>query len=144
MCTDAAYYALATLSAQGESPRVRHVVHRGFARGTNALLTTTDVRAPKAAELHARPAFELAWWIAPARVQVGGRLTQFRIRGYASLVSGSAPSSVLPSQVEWGAERERVWDGLRPQMKETFHGAAPGTPLDDAVAPTRTAAMPER
>lgn len=60
-------------------PRVRQVVHRGFMeeeRGVpnerTAFLTTTDVRSPKAAEIHARPNVEVDWYIHPAKVQVGG------------------------------------------------------------------------
>lgn len=62
------YYALASVC--GGAPHVRHVVHRGFLRDSTTLVTTTDVRAPKVEEIRAQPAVELAWWIAPAKVQV--------------------------------------------------------------------------
>lgn len=88
------FYALATAAA-GESgvptPHVRFVVHRGFLNedrtghrlsgqradarfgDSNALLTTTDVRSPKAAQLAdvANAPVEIAWWINPAKLQVG-------------------------------------------------------------------------
>ncbi|WFD40445.1 pyridoxal 5'-phosphate synthase [Malassezia japonica] len=123
----------------GSVPRVRQVVHRGFMeeeRGVpnerTAFLTTTDVRSPKAAEIHARPNVEVDWYIHPAKVQ-------FRIAAQAYMVPGAQHSwrASLPGRLApgrgWDAERRRVWDALSPPMQASFRGPPPGTPLADAT-----------
>lgn len=135
--THVGFYALATL---GAAPRVRHVVHRGFVQDSTTLVTTTDVRAPKAHEIHAHPAVELAWWIAPAKLQVRRSLMQFRIAGQASIVPHAAHAwRAATSEPAWDAERARVWHALSPGLQDTFRGAPPGTPLAEAAS----AASPE-
>ncbi|WFC96203.1 tRNA-dihydrouridine(20) synthase [NAD(P)(+)] [Malassezia brasiliensis] len=119
----AGYYALATLC--GGVPHVRHVVHRGFLRDSTTLVTTTDVRAPKVEEIRAQSAVELAWWIAPAKVQ-------FRISGTASVLPHAAHVWRGTEPRDLDAERERVWHALGPGLQNTFRGAPPGISLADA------------
>ncbi|GMK59436.1 hypothetical protein CspeluHIS016_0800420 [Cutaneotrichosporon spelunceum] len=84
-------YSLATVH-EG-APRVRSVVHRGFSP-SGLLLSTTDLRMPKATQLGAEPRTEIAWLLPT--------LVQFRVTGRAYIVpaSGSGNLSRRGSQVK--------------------------------------------
>ena len=108
-------------------------MHRGFLRDGTTLVTTTDVRAPKVEEIRAQSAVELAWWIAPAKVQVRVCLMQFRISGTATVLPHSAHAWRGTEPGDLDAERERVWNALGPGLQDTFRGAPPGVSLADAL-----------
>jgi pyridoxamine 5'-phosphate oxidase len=113
---------------------------------SSVLLTTTDLRTPKAQQQilssEASPPqrgapFELAWWFT-------GTGEQFRFLGTArlwhpSLASSSSPSSSspLPSHLapsdtfDWESERKRIFRKLSPQLRSTFIRPVPGTPLNE-------------
>ena len=79
-------YQLATISPTNPpTPNVRTIAHRGFLSFNAArplLITSTDIRTPKASQIATNPNIELTWWFS-------GPVEQYRIRGKAW---------ILPSQ----------------------------------------------
>ncbi|GAA5824749.1 hypothetical protein JCM3770_007143 [Rhodotorula araucariae] len=153
-------YAFATTDAttptgQRACPRVRYVVHRGFANerrhradGSDNALTdgdgnelindklviTTDARSPKARQLASQPAVEIAWWLAATQ-------HQFRLVGRAHVLPSPAlaTSAAFPFPADqlapyapgfsWEAERARQFRRLSPELRASFCRPVPGTPL---------------
>ncbi|GAA6038899.1 hypothetical protein JCM8097_000563 [Rhodosporidiobolus ruineniae] len=114
---DSVLYTLATYDkspAGAVQPRVRYLVHRGFANErrqegdlssnlikdddgneyvSDKLVATTDARSPKARQLASSPSVELAWWLTATQ-------HQFRIQGSAYILpspSFSHTSTATPS-----------------------------------------------
>ncbi|GAA96545.1 uncharacterized protein L969DRAFT_88145 [Mixia osmundae IAM 14324] len=154
-------------------PRSRFVVHRGFVNERrpkeerswsknsagdelegdegwtgDAMLTTTDVRAPKSQQITAHKdgcPVEIAWWFEPTG-------EQFRIQGRAYIVSppghanahkGFPAAQLAPSSAgslkaenfDWESERQRIYRKLSPPLKASFIRPTPGTPLDGKIDP---------
>jgi len=131
------------------SPHVRSHIFRSFISPSSLpsrpfLLTTTDVRTPKIAQIDRNPNVEVAWWIP-------GTQEQFRIAGWAT----SIPSPTHPSYDElgiglghaigfsgfreenfdWEAKRKEVFNDMNGAMKASWCRPIPGSPLkspDDA------------
>ncbi|PWN40991.1 hypothetical protein IE81DRAFT_331268 [Ceraceosorus guamensis] len=138
------------------TPQVRYVVHRGFvnekradtpegvepaldgfACGT-ALLTTTDVRAPKAQQIRdsiertGSAQAQIAWWHDPSKLQ-------FRITGTLHLVphanhptlrplpSEAAPPKISGQSWDWQQERKRIFEKLSPSLLASFARPTPGS-----------------
>lgn len=152
---DSISYPLATIDQHSSpiSPRVRFVVHRGFANerrqdgdGSSnpiddgagnplvgqTLLSTTDVRGPKGEQLVENGSTEIAWWLEPTK-------HQFRIRSHAFLLPppGHPLKDKFPSErlapfdgFDWEQERLRVFRKMSPPLRASFVRPIPGTPLD--------------
>ncbi|WOO85931.1 uncharacterized protein LOC62_07G009417 [Vanrija pseudolonga] len=137
-------YTLAT--TEHGQPRVRHVVHRGVSP-SGLLLSTTDTRMPKLAQIAQQPAVEAAWLFQTS-------LVQFRIRGDAFAVGPDGmPSTGAPVDADspeaaaawWADERARLFQsGIGDYLRATFaRPAPPGSLLADAPPPdTWPAAVP--
>ncbi|CAE6499344.1 unnamed protein product [Rhizoctonia solani] len=145
-------YALATVDTDGDFPipRVRHIVHRSILTSHPArpiLISTTDIRSPKAHQLRSHPSTsgptgEVAWWIAES-------LVQFRILARVHVLP--APSHALHSEFpfnelsqnnggdsgpdapesakDWEALRLRTFNKLSPAIRASFARPVPGSPL---------------
>jgi pyridoxamine 5'-phosphate oxidase len=93
-------------------------------------VTTTDIRTPKAHQIHDQPRVELAWWFEQTQEQL-------RIAGNAVLVPSSAHSvprydfgrSGALRDYDWEQKRKEVFDGLSGHMKASWCRPLPGAPL---------------
>ncbi|KAJ3549536.1 hypothetical protein NM688_g5165 [Phlebia brevispora] len=146
-------YQVATIDSQN-IPHVRTQIHRGFVTPRDAahvplLITSTDVRSPKAEQMLFNTAVEIAWWME-------GSMDQFRISGRAFIIPGpdhpqystafshiekSAILSTLTSSGETNSDstsgsnefdfeqkRREIFDAMRPAMKATWYRpVAPGS-----------------
>ncbi|KAL1405324.1 hypothetical protein Q8F55_008951 [Vanrija albida] len=109
------------------------------------LLSTTDTRMPKLAQIAASPAVEAAWLFQSS-------LVQFRIRGDAFAVGPAGgegapldPDAPESSGAWWADERARLFEhGIGDYLRATFaRPATPGSLLADAPPPeTWPAAVP--
>ncbi|KAF8844221.1 hypothetical protein BDN67DRAFT_963354 [Paxillus ammoniavirescens] len=132
-------FQLATLEAPN-APRVRSLVHREFLTATAIpdlplLLTTTDVRTPKASQMNAEPRVEAVYWTASTQ-------EQFRIIGRASIVptpnyqgpypspSGRVFDELAKEVFDWEKKRVEVFDSMSGHLKATWCRPVPGTPLE--------------
>ncbi|KAJ1302609.1 hypothetical protein OPQ81_002926 [Rhizoctonia solani] len=145
-------YAVATVNTDGEFPipRVRYMVHRSILSSHPArplLITTTDIRSPKAHQMRSHPSTkgptaEVAWWIE-------GALAQFRIAARAHILA--APSNEFYSEFpfselsqnsggdsgpdapettkDWEALRIRTYNHLSPPLRASFARPIPGSSL---------------
>lgn len=102
------------------------------------LVTSTDARTPKVAQLHASQRVELAWWME-------GSQDQFRISAFTRIfpspaLAGSAPTPVPPDAAalhaldsqgfDWDAKRREAFAHMSPKMRASWCAPhAPGTPL---------------
>jgi len=154
---DSISYPLSTIGPDG-GPKTRFVLHRGFVNERRkeedpssnpagdekegkvgqALLSTTDIRAPKSQQLSKNSKIEIAWWFAPSG-------DQFRITGDAYLVpkpdhpeakqfhdEGHAARLAPPAlkdQFKWEDERLRIFDKISPAIRASFVRPIPGTPM---------------
>lgn len=154
-------YQVATIDAS-LTPHVRSQVHRGFAIPRSSpssplLLSSSDARAPKIAQMHVSERVEVAWWME-------GSQDQFRILGRARVVSspGIGLTNVLnpatsaneeemlgvkvlhqagedgegnaglgsDGMFNWEKKRQDVFEAMRPGMKATWcRPVAPGAVL---------------
>ncbi|KAK0530781.1 tRNA-dihydrouridine synthase 2 [Tilletia horrida] len=169
------YHALATFSPAGVSPsgtagpnaavpHVRYVVHRGFLNenrssdtptGTapaqpgfttgTSLLTTSDVRAPKVAQLAQSGGWaELAWWHDSAQLQfrILGQLHVLPRPGH-ELEAHFPRERLAPARLagersgaeafDWEAERLRVWGKMSPGLLASFARPVPGSEHPNAA-----------
>ena len=86
-------YQVSTVDAEGH-PRVRTQVHRAFTHPDGRpdlplLVTSTDARSPKVAQLHHAARAELAWWLP-------GTQDQFRVAAFAHVVPARAAGAPTP------------------------------------------------
>lgn len=154
------YYTLSTVDgSQPPAPHARTVVHRGFLNeqrssdsktgvepfdssfGSNAcLVTTTDVRAPKAQHImqncqrNGTARGEISWWME-------GKQLQFRLAGTLHLVARKDhPSTKLfdlaklapvstqkQAHFDWYKERSRIFEKLSPGLLASFARPTPGS-----------------
>ncbi|KAF8899333.1 hypothetical protein BD779DRAFT_1667018 [Infundibulicybe gibba] len=139
---------IATTDSHTGAPRVRSHIFRKFLAAAQAphlplLVTTTDIRAPKVAQLLASPRVEVVWWIPDAQ-------TQFRIAGAARLVphpahelypqcaavladkgAGGGVGALARESFDWPAEAERVFASLSPYTRASWCKPVPGSPLSN-------------
>ncbi|AAW45838.2 hypothetical protein CNJ01800 [Cryptococcus deneoformans JEC21] len=131
-------YAFSTLSQEG-TPKVRHVIHRGFTP-SSLLLTTTDTRMDKPAHLSHSSTIELAWWLSSTNVQ-------FRITGQAytipltmslsdkefnRVIDGLKVTGTEESQKEWWeGKRNELWQGVNGRLRAGFGRPSPGKRLEE-------------
>ncbi|CAE6526466.1 unnamed protein product [Rhizoctonia solani] len=148
------YYALATVNTDGDSPipRVRHMVHRSILSSHPArpvLITTTDVRSPKAHQLRSHPSTkgptaEVAWWIDPAFCQfrIGARAyilpapshalhSEFPLSELSQNSGGDSGPDAPETAKDWEALRIRTYNNLSPPLRASFARPIPGSPLKD-------------
>ncbi|EEB90103.1 hypothetical protein MPER_11737 [Moniliophthora perniciosa FA553] len=132
--TKSVVFQLATFDSHSLKPHVRSHIFRSFLEtpGNEQLpliLTTTDIRTPKVAQILSNPRVELAWWIE-------GKQEQFRISGTASLVSApDDPSYEAFSRVKvleglnWEEKRKEVFRTMSAHMKASWCRPVPGSRL---------------
>jgi pyridoxamine 5'-phosphate oxidase len=134
--------AYAVASVSDGVPHVRSQIHRQFLHPAShpsrpLLLTTTDIRTPKVAQILAHPRVEVCWWIEPTQ-------EQFRLAARATLVPAPqhalhAPATAaLPAlagghyaagEVDWEHERVAAFDAMSGFMKATWLRPPPGSPM---------------
>lgn len=129
-------YALATVLK--DIPKTRHVVHRGFIESGDPdkvlLLSTTDTRAEKVAQVLSNPAAEIAWWFRSSN-------EQFRISVTISIVPASQHPAYadhlksfhqpLDEDFDWEAERRRLFNEMSSHMRASWARPAPKSPIQD-------------
>jgi pyridoxamine 5'-phosphate oxidase len=125
-------FQLATVA--GHDPRVRSHVFRSFlserVRAHRPLLvSTTDIRTPKAAQIVDNPSVELAWWFRATQ-------EQFRVVGKGVLIPhpahpfyDAARAAGVVEGFDWEAKRREVFDEMGAHMKASWCSPVPGTPL---------------
>lgn len=122
-------YSLATV--EDKIPRVRTVVHRAFfSQDTPAplLVSTTDIRTPKSAQIVDNWNAEICWWIAPTQ-------EQWRVTGNALLVphpkhTARVGPGELPPGYDWTAERKSTFNTVSGHIRASFCRPVPGSPLE--------------
>ncbi|KAH7922672.1 hypothetical protein BV22DRAFT_1121322 [Leucogyrophana mollusca] len=134
-------FQLATIDP-GPPPtaRVRSCIHRELLTSAKSpalplLLTTTDIRTPKVAQLGANDRAEGVFWTESTQ-------EQFRVTGRAALVPSpteergpKVEATVMGADYDWEAKRRAVFDSLSGHMRASWCRPTPGTPLasyDDA------------
>ncbi|KAI0271449.1 pyridoxamine 5'-phosphate oxidase-domain-containing protein [Gloeopeniophorella convolvens] len=136
-------FQLATVDSAGK-PHARSVIHRAFlvppANPAHPLLvTSTDIRTPKAQQINYSDTVEVAWWINATQ-------DQFRILGRAR-VFGAPERNELPVSLpsaasdytgfaaleapgfDWEAKRRELFDAVSESMRATWCRPPPGSPL---------------
>ncbi|KZT73376.1 hypothetical protein DAEQUDRAFT_721976 [Daedalea quercina L-15889] len=134
-------YQLASVDANG-NPHVRTVGHRGFVEPEGSpnlplLMSATDIRTPKVAQLLANSTVEIVWWLS-------GSMEQFRLSGVVRLVP--PPEAQLPSPItkvsslaidkldaqgfEWEKKRVEAYDGQPPFLRAGFARPPPGNIIE--------------
>jgi len=112
-------------------PRVRTVVHRGFLSSESSrplILTTTDIRTPKAHQIQSNRVIEIGWFIRPTE-------EQFRITGFARLSPHPKFHSFAPDtqtqlpDLDLDAERRRIFNSVSGAIRASFCRPVPGSPL---------------
>ncbi|KAI0763994.1 pyridoxamine 5'-phosphate oxidase-domain-containing protein [Trametes elegans] len=140
-------YQVASIDARNK-PRVRSQVHRGFFTPDDRpdlplLVTSTDARSAKVAQLLSNQHVELAWWME-------GSQEQFRLSGYAHIrPSPTAPGdesrpTPIPADAaalkaleaqgfDWETKRRALFAGMSPGMRASWCvPRAPGSALASA------------
>jgi pyridoxamine 5'-phosphate oxidase len=132
-----AAYSLATLlsNSSGTFPRSRSVIHRGIVSPSSSrplLLTTTDIRTPKAHQLHANPNSEATFWFAGPKVQFRIVASTYLLPQSSHPWHASFPAYELTgsenSQFNWDHERLEAFDGISGHLRASFVRPVPGTP----------------
>ncbi|KIK71550.1 hypothetical protein GYMLUDRAFT_211887 [Collybiopsis luxurians FD-317 M1] len=151
---------LASIDTNSPIPTVRSLIFRSFLNPSSSpelplIVSTTDVRSPKTAQIIANPHVHIAWWIE-------GTQEQFRVSGIASIIPSpldhlhkhflhstiTPPSSVSSSLIssspivggggmaalsrenfDWEAKREQVFKTMSAHMKASWCRPTPGSPL---------------
>lgn len=135
-------YQLASVDANG-NPHVRTIGHRGFVEPEGSphlplLMSATDIRSPKVAQVLANPHVEVIWWLS-------GSMEQFRVSGLVRLVP--PPDAQLPVQptkvsssafdkidgqgFDWEKKRLEAYDGQPPFLRAGFARPPPGNIIEN-------------
>jgi len=147
-------FQLASIDPTGRNPHVRSHIFRDFIYSSSAgeslplLVTTTDIRTPKVAQITSNPHVELAWWI-------DGTKEQYRISGVAHIVpepnnsvytqflhatqssslatANASPESAIAllgkERFDWQAKRLEVFKTMSGHMRASWCRPIPGSPL---------------
>jgi hypothetical protein len=92
------------------------------------MVTTTDIRAPKAHQIQSNSVIEIGWFIRPTE-------EQFRITGFARLAAHPKFHSFAPDtpmqlpDLDLDAERRRIFNSVSGPIRASFCRPAPGSPL---------------
>ncbi|CAE6367539.1 hypothetical protein RSOLAG1IB_06911 [Rhizoctonia solani AG-1 IB] len=147
-------YALATVNTDGEFPipRARHMVHRSILTSHPArpiLISTTDVRSPKAHQLRSHPSTkgptaEVAWWIAEEVVQfrILARVhvlpapshplhSDFSFSELSQNSGGDSGPDAPETAEDWEALRIKTFNNLVPPLRASFARPKPGSLLEN-------------
>ena len=125
-------------------PRVRSLVFRKFLVKQNKpslplLLTSTDIRTPKVAQLVTNPTAELAWWIEAkqqqyritADVYLVPNLEHSLRSNFEHALSGSQDGTGLAlfKDEDWESQRLQMFKNMSSHMKASWCRPVPGSPL---------------
>ncbi|KAG6842373.1 hypothetical protein C0991_007503 [Blastosporella zonata] len=137
---------LATIDPATPIPNVRSHIFREFVSPVSKpslplILTTTDIRTPKTAQIISNPHVQIAWW-------VEGTQEQFRISGLAIAIPApanslykhflhnvehAAPNSAVATlkgeNFDWEMKRNQSFRNMSAHMKASWCRPTPGTPL---------------
>lgn len=125
-----------------KQPHARTHIHRDFVSAKQwlslpLLITTTDVRTPKATQILANPLVEVVWWLAPTN-------EQFRIAARATVVPAPpdslhdvavatlghlADGRFAEEKYDWEKLRVDTFEGVGPRMRATWARPPPGSPM---------------
>ncbi|KAF8524957.1 hypothetical protein JB92DRAFT_3081728 [Gautieria morchelliformis] len=135
-------YTLSTVlsTPSGVFPRSRSVVHRAVVTPSPSrplLLTTTDIRTPKADQLHINANTAAIFWFPKpnSQIRVVGStylLPQPSHRWHASFARDMGDEAM---DIDWDLERVKVFDSISGYLRATFVRPVPGSPMtsyDDA------------
>lgn len=153
-------YQLATVDPSDHKPYVRSLIHRAFLAPSSPnaplLLTTTDVRTPKNAQLANDSRVELAWWLPgpQAQLRVTGEAYVYPAPGFelnpsdAERLGLGASTKILkqvqalgedftkisdivnlPKDFDWEKERLERFDAMSGHMRASWARPVPGTAL---------------
>ncbi|KAJ4470899.1 pyridoxamine 5'-phosphate oxidase-domain-containing protein [Lentinula aciculospora] len=124
----------ASIDANSPIPNVRSLIFRSFVNPSSnpslpLILTTTDVRSPKTAQIIANPHIHIAWWIEGTR-------EQFRVSGKGTIIPSPQDPlykqflhSTTSSAFDWEAKRKDVFKTMSAHMKASWCRPTPGSPL---------------
>lgn len=127
MCpNEVAAFQLATVQSPA-TPRVRSHIFRRFVQPSpvlQLLITTTDIRTPKADQIFKNSSIEAVFWC-----EKPGE--QYRLLGHATIFPGSSivGPALHNSKVDWEAERKDVFNSISGHLRASFARPIPGTPL---------------
>lgn len=130
-------FNVAVGTIENNRPKVRIMVHRGFASDSNILLSTTDIRMQKVNQFEENyvkdqgTPLEYVFWIEPA-------MCQLRIQANAFLLPSPQiknkynptplPNSILQSGIDFESERVKIWDEMSDPLRAAFaKPVAPGS-----------------
>lgn len=130
MSNNIAAFQLATISSPGV-PQVRSHIHRAFVEPSpvlQLLITTTDIRTPKAAQIRENPAVAAVFWFAKPG-------EQYRLTGRATIFPGSSMDGLAvdksnKDKKDWEKERKRIFNTVSGHLRASFARPIPGTPID--------------
>jgi len=139
---------VATVDAKSPRPYVRSQIIRDFISPSSnpslpLLVSTTDIRAQKTAQIIPNPHVEVAWWIE-------GTQEQFRISGLGCIIpspsnvmykhflhmaehapKGSGHEALASEGFDWEKKRREVFAKLSPKMKASWCRPTPDSPLEN-------------
>jgi pyridoxamine 5'-phosphate oxidase len=135
-------FQLASIDSATNTPRVRSHIHREFisAQATPSLpilVTTTDIRTPKATQILSNATIETVFW-------VEANQEQYRIIGNASVIPtpshpyhaqfdplrGPALTALEGEGIDWEAKRMQIFDSMSGHMKASWCRPPPGSKLE--------------
>ncbi|KAF8588562.1 hypothetical protein K439DRAFT_1384356 [Ramaria rubella] len=130
-------YTLSTvlLTSAGAVPRSRSVIHRGLITPSHfkpLLLATTDIRTPKAHQLHVNTSSEATFWFSKSNIQ-------FRISAITHLLPHPSHSwnALFPRDelsgdtgFDWEQHRLKMFDDMSAHLRASFVRPVPGTPME--------------
>ncbi|MEL7297963.1 MAG: pyridoxamine 5'-phosphate oxidase family protein [Pseudomonadota bacterium] len=125
---DARYFQLATVDRCG-SPDNRTVVFRGFDDDESmSLLTVTDTRSDKVAQVLQNPSVSVAWYFRQSR-------EQYRINGFAELrvADDHSLDDLADDNASYCvADTLKHWHALSDSARAQFFWPHPKEPVDDS------------
>ncbi|KAF8079143.1 hypothetical protein FPV67DRAFT_98942 [Lyophyllum atratum] len=150
---------LASIDPTTPVPHVRSHIFREFISPASTpslplLVTSTDIRTPKTAQIISNPHVQVAWWIE-------GTQEQFRISGLASVIPtpkhslykhfvhsvkhaapGSSIAELAKENFDWEDKRMTMFKGMSAHMKASWCRPTPGTRLEGGAEEAKK--WPER
>lgn len=136
-------FQLATTDFKNATPHVRchilrgHIIHPSLP-SLPLLLTTTDIRTPKVAQITSNPSHRVE-----AHVWIKATNEQFRISGHAAIYPspelqenkgiegvGEVYDAFRSQGWDWEDERRRQFDSVGAHMRASWCRPVPGSPMD--------------